>query len=52
MEEKVEGWQYLVAIMAVLAGQQPQTAYAGLKKSLQEEWYFVQRITPDIGLAF
>ena len=30
----------------------PQTSYAGLKKSLQKEWYFVQRVTPDIGELF
>ena len=30
----------------------PQSAYAGLQKSLQQEWTFVQRVTPGIGDAF
>ena len=29
-----------------------QSAYAGLQKSLQQEWAFVQRVTPGIGDAF
>ena len=29
-----------------------QTAYAGLHKSLQQEWAFVQQVTPGIGNAF
>ena len=30
----------------------PQSAYAGLQKSLQKEWAFVKRVTPGIGDAF
>ena len=30
----------------------PQSAYTGLKKSLQQEWALVQRVTPGIGDAF
>ena len=29
----------------------PQTAYAVLQKYLQQEWDFVHRVTPDIGIA-
>ena len=29
-----------------------QTAYTGLQKSLQQEWAFVQHVTPGIGMAF
>ena len=29
-----------------------QSAYAGLQKSLQQEWDFVQRVTPGVGDAF
>ena len=29
-----------------------QTSYTGLKKSLQQEWSFVQCFTPYIGMAF
>ena len=41
--------------MATLAGvvcHHPQTAYAGLQKSLQKEWTFVQRFTLGIGMEF
>ena len=51
-EDKVEVWQDLVVIMARVAGQHPQTAYVDLQKSLQQEWDFVQHVTPGIGPAF
>ena len=35
-----------------MARKHPQYAYAGLQKSLQQEWAFVQRVTPGIGDAF
>ena len=41
--------------MKTLAGvdrKHPQSAYAGLQKSLQQEWVFVQRVTPGIGNEF
>ena len=30
----------------------PQSAYARLQKSLQQEWAFVQQVAPGIGDAF
>jgi hypothetical protein len=30
----------------------PQSAYAGLQKSLQQEWQFVQRVVEGIGESF
>ena len=42
----------MVATLAGVAHQHPQIAYAGLQKSLQHEWSFVQRITLCIGMAF
>ena len=30
----------------------PQSTYVGLQKSLQQEWEFVQRVTPGIGETF
>ena len=38
---KVEGWAESVKILAGLARKHPQSAYAGLQKSLQQEWAFV-----------
>ena len=35
-----------------MARKHPQSAYAGRQKSLQQEWAFVQRVTPGIGNAF
>ena len=43
------GWKYLVDIIAGVAGKHPQTSYAGLNKYLQQKWYFVQRVTSNIG---
>ena len=52
LEEKVDGWWALLAIMAGLEGKHPQTDYTGLHNSLQQEWYFLQYVTLDIGTAF
>ena len=38
--------------MAGVARKHPQSAYEGLQKSLQQEWAFVQRVTPGIGEEF
>ena len=35
-------------VMYGVARRHPQTAYAGLKKSLQQEWDFFQRVNPGI----
>ena len=48
----MEGRKNSVAIMAGVAGKHLQTAYAGLQMSLQQEWAFVQRITPAKEIAF
>ena len=52
IQEKVEGWAESVRTMAGVARKHPQSAYAGLQKSLQQEWEFMQRVTPGIGDAF
>ena len=52
LEEKVEGWRYLVTNLAWLVRRHPQTAYTGLQKSLHKEWAFVQCITLGIGMVF
>ena len=42
----------MVRTLSGLACKHLQSAYAGLQKLLQQEWEFVQRVTPDIGGAF
>ena len=50
--KKVEGWNESIATLAGVDIKHPQSAYAGLQKSLQQEWAFVQRVTPGVGAAF
>ena len=52
IKAKVEGWAELVKTLAGVARKHPQSACAGLQKSLQQEWAFVQRVTPGISNAF
>ena len=52
LQEKVEGWAESVRTLAGVAHKHLQSAYAGLQKSLQQEWAFVQRVTPGISNVF
>ena len=52
LKDKIQGWMNSVKILAGVAQMHPQSAYAGLKKSLQQEWAFVQRVAPGVGYAF
>jgi hypothetical protein len=49
---KIQDWVYGVNQLAKAARRYPQTAYAGLGKSLQSEWQYLQRVLPDLGDAF
>ena len=49
LKEKIQGWTESVNILSRVAQKHPQSAYAGLQKSLQQEWAFVQRVTPGVG---
>ena len=48
----MERWAESVCTLAGVARKHLQSAYAGLQKSLQQEWTFVQRLTPGIGDVF
>ena len=48
----VEGWAESVGTLAGVSHKHPQFTYAGLQKSLHQEWEFVQQVTPGIGEAF
>ena len=50
--EKVQGWEESVRKLLWVDHKHPQSYYAGLNKSLQQEWVFVQQVTPDILDAF
>ena len=50
--KKVEGWTESIATLTGVALNHLQSAYAGLQKSLQQEWDFVHRVTPGVGAAF
>ena len=52
LKENIQGWTESVNILAGVAQKHPQSTYAGLKKSLQQEWDFVQRVTPGVGDSF
>jgi hypothetical protein len=52
LREKVAYWTEAVKELASVAGPFPQSAYAGLQKSLQQEWQFVQRVIKGIGEEF
>ena len=48
----MEGWAESVYTLARVARKHLQSAYAGLQKSIQQEWAFVQRVTLGIGDTF
>lgn len=52
VREKVRGWVDGVKILASVAKRFPQTAYAGLTFSLQNEWQYVMRTVPGIAALF
>ena len=49
---QIQQWVDGVNSLAKVAKRFPQTAYAGLAKSLQSEWQYVQRVTPDVDDLF
>eukprot|EP00978_Attheya_sp_CCMP212_P028313 scaffold97435_cov93-Attheya_sp.AAC.3 len=50
--EKADEWTAGIKAIAKVAPQFPQMAYAGIQKSLQQEWQFVQRVINGIGGEF
>ncbi|KAI2494156.1 hypothetical protein MHU86_20388 [Fragilaria crotonensis] len=52
VDPQVQQWVESVHRLAAAARRYPQTAYAGLSQSLQAEWQYLQRVTPDIAPAF
>jgi hypothetical protein len=52
VDPQVQQWIEGVHSLAKAARRYPQTAYAGLSWSLQAEWQYLQRVTPDLSPAF
>jgi hypothetical protein len=52
IDPQIEKWVAGVHELSKVARRYPQTAYAGLSKSLQAEWQYLQRVTPNIDQAF
>jgi hypothetical protein len=49
---QIQQWVEGVRALAGVARRFPQTAYAGLARSLQTEWTYLQRVIPGIDGAF
>eukprot|EP00978_Attheya_sp_CCMP212_P005533 scaffold12431_cov57-Attheya_sp.AAC.8 len=49
---KTDAWATAVTTIAKVCQHYPQLAYAGLQKSLQQEWQFLQRVTDGISTEF
>jgi hypothetical protein len=52
LDPKIQKWVKGVQSLAQVARRYPQTAYAGLAMSLQQEWQYLQRVVPGCGAAF
>ena len=52
VDPQVQQWVEGVYRLAAAARRYPQTAFAGLSQSLQSEWQYLQRVTPDLAPAF
>ena len=49
---KVKEWTNFITILSEAAQSYPQAAFVALSKSLQFEWFHLQRLLPNIGNAF
>jgi hypothetical protein len=52
VEEKAQTWADGVLELSKVVGRHPQAAHAGLQKSLQQEWQFLQRVTNGLSDEF
>ena len=50
--DKITGWAESVETLTGVSHNHLQSAYAGLQKSLQQEWAFMQRVILGTGDAF
>ena len=52
LTEKIQGWAESLKTLLGVAHRHLQSTYSGLKKSLQQDWEFLQRVTSGIRDAF
>jgi hypothetical protein len=52
LKGKTDAWENSIQQLSDVAGAYPQSAYAGLQKSIQAEWTFVQRVVRGVGPKF
>jgi len=52
LDTQVTKWSENVRQLAQIAKRYPQTAFAGLSKSLQAEWQYLPRVTPNCKDSF
>ena len=50
VKPQVEAWAHWVKVLAKIARQHLQSAYAGLGILLQSEWQYLQRTVPELAL--
>ena len=52
LDPKIQEWVAGIKVMGDVARRYPQTAYAGMTRSLQCEWLYLQRVLPDCSDVF
>ena len=52
LQPMIAQWTEGVERLATVAKRYPQTAFAGLARSLQSEWQYIQRVAPYTGHFF
>ena len=50
--QKVESWVEATDPLAEISQWVPQSSFAGMQRSLQHEWSYIQRVKPGIGKEF
>ena len=49
---KVGDWVYSIRILAGAARAYPQSAHSAIQRSVQQEWQYLRRTTPNMELCF
>jgi hypothetical protein len=52
IQKKTSSWVAAIHELSLVVEKYLQIAYAGLQKSLQQEWQFIQQVTKDLNGEF